>query len=156
MRYVLYVVKDANLAEDAVQESFLRYYECRLKGEPIPKPRAWIFRVARNYAIDQIRAAHSGRLVELEDAACFADDRYSPENELDRVEARTLISRLLAPRELECLRLWSYGFKYREIAAILDIEPNTVGATLARGLRKIHTACVRKGDCQCERDSTKS
>ena len=46
----------------------------------------------------------------------------------------------LSPRELECLRLRQDGLNYKEIAKVLGIDSGTVGALLARGLKKIRAA----------------
>lgn len=139
LRYIVCIVKDFDLAQEVVQETFLRYYECRLKKEPAPMSAGWIYRVARNYAIDRIRAERSGCYIDLGDAARLPDDRCSLESEFERLETIRQIAALLAPRELECLQLRFEGFKYKEIAGILGIESGTVGAILARAFKKIQS-----------------
>ncbi len=139
LRYILCIVKEPDLAQEVVQEAFLRYYECRLKKEPAPMGQSWIYRVARNYAIDQLRANRTGSRVDLANAEALPDDRYHLEQEFDRLETISQVSALLAPRELECLQLRFEGFKYREIGKILGIESCTVGAILARAFKKIRT-----------------
>jgi RNA polymerase sigma-70 factor, ECF subfamily len=141
-RYLLYVTRNSDLAQEAVQETFLRYYEYRLQdGEP-PASRGWFFRVARNFVIDRLRATRPGKHIGLEEAETQSDGNPGPYELLARLETLDQLSALLAPRELECLQLRSEGFKYREIAQILGIEPGTVGATLAHGLKKIRAFYV--------------
>lgn len=142
LRYIVCIVKDLDIAQEVVQEAFLRYYECRLKKEPAPMSPGWIYTVARNLAIDQVRAARSGSHVDLTVAEQLPDHRHSPEQEFECLEAMSQVSAILAPRELECLQLRFEGFKYKEIAGILGIESGTVGAILARGLKKIRTLYV--------------
>jgi RNA polymerase sigma-70 factor, ECF subfamily len=146
LRYILCIVKDLDFAEEVVQEAFLRYYECRLEKAPAPMSPGWVYRVARNYAIDRIRAEHNESYVGLGDAAWIPDHRSSLEAEFERLEAIRQISALLAPRELECVELRFEGFKYKEIAEILGIESGTVGAILARALKKIQSLGVRNGN----------
>jgi len=141
-RYLLYVARNSDLAQEAVQETFLRYYEYRLQGGAPPASRGWFFRVARNFVIDQLRATRPGKHVGLEEAMIASDSHPGPYELLARLETLDQLSALLAPRELECLQLRSEGFKYREIAQILGIEPGTVGATLAHGLKKIRAFYV--------------
>ena len=48
---------DRDLALDAVQETFLRFWTQRDHGGAIDHPRAWLLRVARNLAEDQAKSA---------------------------------------------------------------------------------------------------
>lgn len=143
LRYILCIVKDVDIAQEVVQEAFLRYYECRLKKEPAPMSPGWIYRVARNLAIDQLRANRTGSRADLADAAQVPDNRYSVEQEFERLETMNQVSAILTARELECLQLRFEGFKYKEIGEILGIESGTVGAILARGLKKVRTLHVK-------------
>lgn len=145
-RYTLCIVKDIDIAQEVVQEAFLRYYECRLKREPAPMSQGWIYRVARNLAIDQVRAARTRNRADLTDAAQVPDNRHSVEREFERIEAMNQVAAILTAREMECLQLRFEGFKYKEIAEILGIESGTVGAILARGLKKIRTEYVKDGE----------
>lgn len=151
LRYLLCIAKDFDLAQEAVQEAFLRYYVCRLRGEPAPASKGWIFRVARNYVIDRVRSASLAGLVDLEKALGLSDPRHGPHDAFEHAETIEQIYSVLAPRELECLRLRAEGFKYKEIAEILEIEPGTVGATLTRGLKKIRKVLVRKEGADAKR-----
>lgn len=65
-----------------------------------------------------------------------ADWRQHPESAVQQSEIDREL-RLLAPRELECVRLRIEGMRYDEIAAALDIRPGTVGALLARAVTKL-------------------
>jgi DNA-directed RNA polymerase specialized sigma24 family protein len=55
-RYAMTLVRDHSLAQDAVQEAFLRYSLMRTAGRSIAAPRAWLFRVLRNYLLDVVKA----------------------------------------------------------------------------------------------------
>lgn len=142
-RYIVCIVKDFDIAQEVVQETFLRYYECRLKKEPAPLSQGWIYRVARNLAIDQLRADRTRGRADLADAAQIPDNRRSVEQEFERLETMNQVAAILTPRELECLQLRFEGFKYKEVAEILGIESGTVGAILARGLKKIRSLHIK-------------
>ncbi len=53
-RYALSILKDPHLAEDALQETFLRLLSGKSVVEP-GKEQAWLYRVARNYCFDLLR-----------------------------------------------------------------------------------------------------
>src|SRR5438270_13799357 len=48
---------NADLAQDIMQEAFLRLWKQWESGEPILNPRAWLLRVARNLAEDFAKSA---------------------------------------------------------------------------------------------------
>ena len=143
-RYLLCLTRNSDLAQEAVQETFLRYHGYRLQHGAPPESRGWFFKVARNYVIDQVRISKPDKHVRLEEALMSADGSPDPFQHLSSLESLDQLAALLAPRELECLQLRAEGFKYKEIAHILRIEPGTVGATLAPGLKKIRARYVDK------------
>src|SRR5436309_1881156 len=48
---------NADVAQDIMQEAFLRLWKQWGEGEPILNPRAWLLRVARNLAEDHAKSA---------------------------------------------------------------------------------------------------
>jgi RNA polymerase sigma factor (sigma-70 family) len=139
-RHAAVITWDKSTISDGIQETFLRYFIARIGGKRIENPRAWLFRVLTNYILDCNRKSSSMPALKLEAAAQFADSRQDIESGYQRSEAfrRALLS--LSPREQECMHLWLEGFAYEEIAQMLKIRPGTVGALLARGLKKIREA----------------
>src|SRR5260370_10737212 len=62
-RYAASISDDNDLAHDAVQETFLRYFVQRQYGRQIGNPRAWLYQVLRNYLRDRMSAASTKREV---------------------------------------------------------------------------------------------
>jgi RNA polymerase sigma factor (sigma-70 family) len=73
-----------------------------------------------------------------------ADWRQDPEGSLLGKELAASLRVSLTPREMECLQLRMDGLCYREIAEVLRIRPGTVGALLARALRRIQKILGRE------------
>ena len=149
LRYAMLVARNSSLAQEAVQETFLKFYVQRARGELRGGGRAWLFRVARNYILDQQKSLRARTSVSLDEAHVCQDQRHSPEKAFEQSEAVRRALRLLSPRELECLQLRTEGCTYKEIAAVLGIEPGTVGALLARAAGKIRKASCRE-EVPCE------
>jgi RNA polymerase sigma-70 factor (ECF subfamily) len=140
IRYAFSFSKDKELAQDAVQVSFFRYFLHRKAGNAVENPRGWLFRVVRNYVMDRLREVSSRCEVpisEIAESAAMAGD-YRPSYEQN--ELLSHIPHLLSPRELECVQLRQQGLRYDEIAAVLKISPGTVGALLTRALKKLRVA----------------
>ena len=53
LRYAGVLADNREMAHDAVQEAFFRFFLCRSAGQHIRSPKGWLFRVARNYILDQ-------------------------------------------------------------------------------------------------------
>ncbi|MGM9522752.1 MAG: RNA polymerase sigma factor [Oscillospiraceae bacterium] len=117
---VLRIVKNRQTAEDILQELFVRLYMS--PPEPsVLNPRAWIFRMARNLAIDGLRRTreHSA----LEDVQDLSDSRGEPETKLD---IRRALDKLeLAKREIVLLHLTA-GLSFKEIAEITGLSAASV------------------------------
>jgi len=77
---------------------------------------------------------------DLDAAAQVADERQDVEIGYQQSEAFQSALASLSRRERECLQLRLEGFGYDEIARILQIRPGTVGALLARCLKKLRKA----------------
>jgi len=56
LRYARALAANPEMAHDALQEAFFRLFLCRSAGQRIRSPKGWLFRVARNYVLDQKKA----------------------------------------------------------------------------------------------------
>lgn len=142
-RYALAICGNAEIAQDAVQEAFLRYYVA-LRSETVnADAKGWLYSTVRNYVVDRMKEYFFRNGVSLSAAAHLMGSQSNPEEQVIGREIDATAHHLLSPRELECLRLRSEGFRYKDIADLLGIDPGTVGAFLARALKKIRTAVGR-------------
>ena len=139
--YARRLTSDVGLAQDAVQETFLRFFLVRMQGETIRNPSAWLHRVAHNYICETVRSSAVQACVSLDEEA-LGKAHVAPETA--SVEWEEAFRNLLAPREFECLRLRTEGLDYIEIAAAMSIRPGTVGALLHRVGQKMRLAFWRK------------
>jgi RNA polymerase sigma-70 factor, ECF subfamily len=135
-RYAMTIAGDKDVAQDGVQECFLRYVIARREGKPILNDRAWLYRVLRNRLLDIRKSSAVSNSVRIEEAAEYPDSRHGPEDQFRSVELSQSLRALLTARELECLQLRMDGLRYQEIAEVLRIRPGTVAAILARALNK--------------------
>jgi len=146
-RHAAALAHSDDLAGDAVQETFLRYFVERSYGRAIEYPRAWLYQVLRNYVFDRLTSASATRELGDQDLSGFTDPGGDPEIRAHRSEIADKIAASLSVRERECLSLRSEGFSYIEIAGFMRLRTGTVGALLARAHQKIRNAA---GDPQVE------
>lgn len=147
-RYLVAVFGDAALAEEFTQEAFLQLYRALHSGQSIANARAWVFRVAHNLAVNQIK--HRQFIAPLDNEAwetlcrTLPDAAPGPEQRLlQREKVRRLHAAIarLTQVERECLHLRSKGFRYREMAEILNLSTTTVAETLYRVIEKLARDC---------------
>ena len=136
-RYAATVVRDHALIQDGIQEVLLRYFIARVDGQQMNNPRAWLFRVLRNYLIDCNRKTAFVPAIGMKEATHIADSRQDVETGYQYTESCSRALSLLSPREQECVRLRLEGFGYDEIAHILGIQPGTVASLLSRSLKRL-------------------
>ncbi len=140
LRYARALAANAEMAHDALQEAFFRFFLCRSAGQRIRSPKGWLFRVARNYVLDQKKAGSRNEVgVEsLRNVAGPAERREGDGRASELLQGLRQIG--LSPREMECVRLRMEDFGYEEIAGVLGLRAGTVGALLARAHVKIRKA----------------
>jgi len=135
-------LKDADAAEDLVQEVFLRVH---LNLEKIRKPAqfsSWLTGITRNVAIDwqkrdQKRSELIRSMPELEsampeDATKGARERLQHEEEAERVHG-AIMDLPVEQREVVLLH-YVEGMTKRDIASQLGVHPSTIGRQIEKSL----------------------
>ena len=125
--------------EDVAQEAFLRAYSAE-KTSNIEQPKSYLFRVAKNVAVSQLRLKSRQITGYLEDEA----------NSESLVSGWTLEDEVMAKQKLgmhcdavaalapQCRKVYLlrkvHGLRHKEIAARLSISISTVEKHLSRGV----------------------
>lgn len=141
--YVASLLRDAPAAEEVTAAAFERAYRKRNRFDPERgEPRAWLFGIARNAALDELR--RRGRQAELSAEPADLHD-FGAEDGAERSERRLAVSEALArlePRERELIALKFFaGLENREIAGVLGISESNAGTKLHRAMTKLREAC---------------
>ena len=119
---------DAAHAEDLVQEAFLRL----LTESPLPdSPRAWLFRVVRNLAIDHVRREQYRRQ-QVSIGSWFEPDPQSAEHDLTEALEQ------LPPdiREIIISKVWG-NLNLREIAELTNRPISSVHYDYQQGIKQL-------------------
>jgi RNA polymerase sigma factor (sigma-70 family) len=141
--YAASLLRDRAAAEDVTATAFERAYRKRSRFDPRRgNGRAWLFGIARNAALDELR--RRGRQAELavdpEDAAGLAGADHAERNE-QRLMLSNALGRLEAgERELVALKFFA-GLDNGEIARVLGVSESNAGTKLHRVVTKLREAC---------------
>jgi RNA polymerase sigma-70 factor (ECF subfamily) len=142
--------RDPSLAEDLVQETYVRALRAARRPAPHEDVRPWLFTILHNVWRNLRRGRIAERLETLPDGfeAAIAV-RPQAEEALDRAAAVDRVERAIrelpdAYREVVMLR-FGEGLSYQEIAAVLACPAGTVMSRLARARAQIRRVVVRAG-----------
>ena len=136
--YVATLLRDRGAAEDVTALAFERAFRKRAGYDSRRgSERAWLFGIARNAALDELR--RSRRTARLAGDPVAAEQR--PDEELDdalrRAAVRTALAELPArERELIALKFHA-GLGNAELAAVLGVSVSNAGTRLHRALTKL-------------------
>ena len=141
--FVAAMLRDRSAAEEVTAIAFERGFRARATFDPKRgAPRAWMFGIARNAALDELR--RRGRVAELPPEP---EDRTSPgPPELAEASARRDVVlralETLEPRERELIALrFDGGLSHAEIAEVLDVTVTNASTMVHRVVGKPRKAC---------------
>lgn len=144
--FVTRYVKSRDIAEEVVQEVFLRVWEQSEAPAAILPTRAYLYAAARNQALTILRHERVvDRHVRRQTSPGTPVPTHPPANasveldELTRVARRAIAS--LPERSRIVFQLSrDQGMTYAEIATVLGISVKTVEGTMMRALKKLRSA----------------
>lgn len=133
-------------AEELTQEVFIRVYGSMERFRHESRVGTWIFTIARNLWLNEIRARSTDKRQGTEvpvdeqiEGVC--SERIGPEDELLRAERRRILHQALEQlpdrmRRAVELRL-ERDFKYREIARIMGVSVQTIKSQLFQARQRL-------------------
>lgn len=127
------ILSDRALAEDAVQESFLRVIRKRHQYVPASPFSCWFYAIVRNVCVDILRK----RTREKDTIRAVADRRGSAPPQIDSPGIPELLSVLnRSDRDVLVLRI-VHGLGFRDVAAALGISEEAAKKRAQRALRRL-------------------
>jgi RNA polymerase sigma-70 factor (ECF subfamily) len=142
-RYLARLSGDADLAQDLMQETFVKAYQGLPRTRPDLHPRPWLYKIATNTARSAARVAAWKRVLPFGDrppehppaGQILLESRYA---ETDLVE-RSLAA--INPDYAAPLLLhWREGFSIDELCAILGLSRENLKKRLYRAKKAFSTA----------------
>lgn len=152
LAYALRLLKEPAMAQDAVQEAFVRLHA---DWKSVRDPRRWLFRTVHNLALNQRR--RDEKVIPLHPAkddttsreSEFADPQPLPDEFMARLEHAGLVRLSLSAldeRSRELVRMkFDDGLSYKEMSARTGLTVSHVGYLLHHALKAIETELAKSG-----------
>jgi len=127
------ITRNFEVSEDILQEMFIKIYT--YPPEPLKNPRAYLFKMAHNIAIDNLRKQKEKiDLTEAENQAPLSQPDYSIKIDIENALAT------LPDRDCQIVTLHINGdLKFREIAEILKLPLGTVLWAYQKSIKQLRT-----------------
>lgn len=140
---------NAQEAEDASQEVFLRVYTNLPRFDPSRKFSTWVLSIGSNYCIDRLRRRRMAWLTLDDTALAVPSPSQGPERSAIEREERAAVQRALLRlpptyREIAVLRYWN-DLSYEEIVQTTGLPESTIKTRLHRARRMLGEALRAEG-----------
>ncbi len=139
---VLAVLRNRAVAEEVAQEVYLQIWRqaACFKTEQA-NPMGWISSIARNRAIDRLRADRSRGFVHFsDDVPDIADNKHDADGPLDTLVLTRALSKLRPEYRKIILLSYFRGYTQSELSDLLDLPLGTVKSWMKRGLAELREA----------------
>jgi RNA polymerase sigma-70 factor (ECF subfamily) len=139
------ILKSRELAEEAVEDVFLRLWENRKVLTAVNNLNYYLLVAAKHKALDYLEKMKKQAMISLDDMEVeFGGIAVNPENTLISAECVRIIQTMINDLPPRCKLMFRLvkedGLKYREVADLLNVSVKTVETQLSLALRKIGTA----------------
>lgn len=139
--YLMRVTDSTDTTEDIIQEIFLKLWKDRAELENITTFDAYLFRMAKNYAINAFKAKARQTLLYAEYFETLHLEDCSTDHKVQFDETQTLLTLIvenLPPQQKLIFKLSrEQHLKHDEIAEMLQISPLTVKNHIIQALNTI-------------------
>lgn len=140
-RHISFRIFDRERAKDILQDTFFRTWEYLSKGRKIDNLRAFLYRVANNLIIDEVRKKSSVSLESIVETGSQFENPIRPEKllsiSLEYKEIVNLLQQLDEDYRKVMVMRYVEELPVKEIAEVLGVSENLVSVRLNRALHKL-------------------
>lgn len=137
----LSILNDYQMAEDVLNETFIKIMSNDSKCEKVTNAKAWIMTIAKNISLNLVKKR---KREDLKDDFTLGDEKHFTEEVLSTMEFFELIKPLdEKEKEIVALRL-SAGLSYKDISKIQNITVVAARKEYSRAIKKLKARNSRR------------
>ncbi len=133
-------------AADAVQEICAKLWTKRTQLDNVSNKEAYFMRAVRNYCLDRLKSKQSKET--RFDNISFKTKAFSSEKNYEKKEAYNLVLKLmnaLPEKQRVIIQLRDIeGYKFEEIAEIVNMKENAIRTALSRARKTLKEALIKQ------------
>lgn len=137
--YILSIVRNSQAAEDLLHDTYLAVEKSIHSYMPRQKPMAWLFTIARNLCYNFFRDSNRFESLDGEEELVIPVNSHE-EGCLDRQVLGEVLTKLNEKERAVILLNVVSGYKFREIAVMMQEPLGTVLSSYRRGVKKLQDA----------------
>ncbi len=137
--YILKIVTDEQMAQDVLQESFIKIWKYSDKYDP-KKSRlfTWLMNICRNLAIDKLRASKRYLTDDIQKLDSGVYNFKVSQINIDQIDLREKVNGLETKYKVIIEVLFFKGMTQREASDYLEVPLGTVKSRLKIALRELN------------------
>jgi len=144
LRFCIQYVHSPEAAEEIVSDVFVKIWNRRKELMEVDNLEVYIFVAVKNHSLNYLEQYSSLRITPIDSGLAQLSTPMDPEKEMEWKEMLLKLDTEVSRLPDQCRKVFKLikedGFKYRDVAAILNISPRTVETQLFRAIRRLNEA----------------
>jgi RNA polymerase sigma-70 factor (family 1) len=144
VRFSNYFISNRSIAEEVVSDVFIKLWNNRKTISTIHDIEAYLYIAVKNQSLNKISAQHTSHIHISDNSVPELShfiEVFDPQKELEIKELQFNMNLAIDSLPPQCKAVFKLikedGFKYKEVAEILNISPRTVETQLVRALKRL-------------------
>lgn len=144
LRFCMQYVYSREAAEEIVSDVFVKIWNRRKELMNITNLEVYLFVAVKNHALNYLQQYSSLRVTPIDTGFSQLSGPADPEREMEWKEMRLQLDHEVNKLPDQCRKVFKLikeeGFKYKDVAEILNISSRTVETQLYRAVRRLNEA----------------
>ncbi|WP_346319267.1 RNA polymerase sigma-70 factor [Chitinophaga sp. YIM B06452] len=144
LRFCIQYVDSREAAEEIVSDVFVKLWNRRLALENVANLEVYLFVAVKNHSLNYLEQFSTLRIAPLDDGLAQLSAPADPEKEMEWKEMHHRLDQEVNRLPDQCRKVFRLirdeGFRYKDVAVILNISPRTVETQLFRAIRRLNEA----------------